>query len=333
MNFTAFQKQVAKQMQERLAESVRVETSQVTKNNGVVWNGIRVFREGVNAAPMIYLDELYREYCDGRTMHSIVGQVIRVYEKSRLEGSIQMDFFLDYEQVRGKIVYRLVNYHRNEELLKTMPHIRFLDLAVIFVCLVMNDSMSGASILINSKHCSMWQVDADELFRAASENTPRYQRICVKSMEEVIQDMFEEKLQVETQRFLNDKYSDYSREQAGRWADEMRAQLERELAVGRESGAFMYVMGNRNKQYGAGTILYPEALAEAAERLGQNLFILPCSVHEVILIPDTGRETAWQLQQMVREVNATQLEAEDILSDSVYYFDRTIGEVTLVCEG
>lgn len=332
MNLTAFQRQVVRGLQARLEEDVTVEANCITKNNGVVWHGICISREGVNIAPTIYLDELYQEYCDGRTMNSILGQVLRVYEKSRFHDSIKMDFFMHYEQVKGKIVYRLVNYQKNEEMLRKMPHMRFLDLAVIFACIVMNDSISHAAVLVREEHCRMWDVNTDVLLQAAVENTPRYNRVYVKGMEEIIREMLEEQIRNDIEDFCRDKVSNRSREKAEEWADTMRAELDEELRTV-HGEVMMYVMGSKNKQYGAGTILYPNVLAEFAQKKEQNFFILPCSVHEVILVPDSGKEDAGKLQQMVKEVNETQLDAEDVLSDSVYYFDRMTGKITLLCEG
>lgn len=332
MNFTAFQNQIAKQVQEKLGKQAKVEVSRVIKNNGVVWNGIRITDAESNIAPTLYLDEFYQEYCDGRTLNSIVIQLLRAFEKSRIRQLVPMDFFLHFEQVRGKIVYRLVNYRKNEERLKTMPHIRFLDMAVIFVCTIMNDSLSSASILISGEHCQMWQVGTDELLEAAVENTPRYHKVCIKCMTEVIEDIFEEQLKEEMERFCNTNKSGFSREQAKEWAVDMQTALKEQIR-GEQGENDMYVMGSMNKQYGAGTILYPGALMEFAGQKRTNFFILPCSVHEVILVPDTGRERADELQQMVKEVNRTELEAEEILSDSVYYFDRNTGKITLLREG
>lgn len=330
MNFTAFQKQVATKMRERLGEEVKVEPNRITKNNGVVWNGLTISKEGSNIAPTIYLDELYQEYCDGRTLGSIVGQMMRIYEKSRINGKVSMDFFLDYGQVKGNIVYRLVNYSRNEKQLEQLPHLRFLDMAVIFACTVMSDQMTDASILISNEHCKMWAVDTNRLMEDAAENTPRHHKVCVKDMEEVIREMFEEQLREEVENFCSKKLWSGSRAEADKWADEMRRGLEAELekAHGEPS---MYVMGSNSKQYGAGAILYPGALMEFAQKKERNFFILPCSVHEVILVPDCGRERADRLQKMVKEVNDTQLDEEDVLSDSVYYFDRNTGKVTLIC--
>ena len=90
-----------------------------------------------------------------------------------------------------------------------------------------------------------------------------------------------------------------------------------------ESDEFgMYVLSNSSKVFGAASILYPDVLKNFAEKLDRDLYILPSSVHEVILLPKRS-ETEWEtLQEMVKEVNATQLEEVEILSDSVYSYTK-----------
>ena len=83
----------------------------------------------------------------------------------------------------------------------------------------------------------------------------------------------------------------------------------------------MYVLSNMSRLYGAGVIIYNGVLDMCRERLGGNYFILPSSVHEVILVPDSGDVTKEKLGEMVREVNATQVEEQEQLSDFVYYYD------------
>ena len=72
---------------------------------------------------------------------------------------------------------------------------------------------------------------------------------------------------------------------------------------------------------GAGIIGYPGFMEMASEKLGGDFFLLPSSVHEVLLIPDDGKTDYRNLESMVREVNATQVELKDQLSDNVYHYD------------
>ena len=84
----------------------------------------------------------------------------------------------------------------------------------------------------------------------------------------------------------------------------------------------MYILTNTEKLHGAACILYQQLLEEFAKKVNDNLYILPSSVHEIIMIPASFAGKASELRQMVEEINATQVEEEEVLSDSVYFFNR-----------
>ena len=84
----------------------------------------------------------------------------------------------------------------------------------------------------------------------------------------------------------------------------------------------MQILSNEGRMYGAVSMLYPGFMQELADKLDANLYILPSSIHEVILIAQTGQEDIAFLKNMVKEVNDTQVLPEEILSDSVYYYDK-----------
>lgn len=58
-----------------------------------------------------------------------------------------------------------------------------------------------------------------------------------------------------------------------------------------------------------------------ARKEKKSLYILPSSVHEVILLPDNGEESPEELRRMIREVNREHVAPEEVLSDNLYYFD------------
>ena len=68
-------------------------------------------------------------------------------------------------------------------------------------------------------------------------------------------------------------------------------------------------------------MLYPDVLAELAGKLGSSFFIIPSSVHELILVPFRKDISVSALKNMIYEVNHTQLGPEDVLSDSLYAYD------------
>lgn len=99
--------------------------------------------------------------------------------------------------------------------------------------------------------------------------------------------------------------------------------------TGGSQGVEMYVATNVNGVNGASVMLYDDLLKNFANKIGKNLFILPSSTHELILVPDTGFMNAKDIKSMVMDVNETQVAADEILSNNVYYFSLDTGSITL----
>ena len=106
----------------------------------------------------------------------------------------------------------------------------------------------------------------------------------------------------------------------------------------------MYILTNRNKINGAGCILYPDVLKTFADMMVHDLYIIPSSVHETLLIPifpddedvvedpDSiyyGMTQEEMLNAMIQEVNITQLTPEEVLSDHAYKYIRATGEIVM----
>ena len=52
-----------------------------------------------------------------------------------------------------------------------------------------------------------------------------------------------------------------------------------------------------------------------------NFFILPSSIHEILILPDDGSYESGSLKAMVMNMNRTRVRPEERLSEHVYYFD------------
>ena len=83
----------------------------------------------------------------------------------------------------------------------------------------------------------------------------------------------------------------------------------------------IYVATVPDKNSGAGVLAYQDFMEQAAEKLGGDFFVLPSSIHEILLIPDDGEQSINFLRDMVREVNATEVSPAEKLTDNVYHYD------------
>lgn len=291
MNFKQFCEKLYKAISEFYGEEVKLEIKDVTKNNGVKLTGLLITEDGKNVSPSIYLNNYFHDYESGKEIDRIIVEIITLYEKVRKNPKVDMDFFKDYNSVKERICYKVINYAKNEEFLKECPHIKYLNLAIVFYYPYSNCSLGKGTIAIRNSHKEDWKVSTDELYRQATENTKRLFPYEILGTEDLLKEFVEEE-----------------------FVDE-NMQLSREMRVP------MYVVTNNIRHFGAAGIMYPGLLHQLAKKEDANLFLLPSSVHEIIVLPDIGQD-AEDLQTMVREVNETQVADEEILSDSVYYYDK-----------
>lgn len=297
MEFTSFSTLVREEVEKMTGDNYRVRLNDVRKNNGVVLKGLTVMQDGSNISPTIYLNSYYDAYEDGLvTLKSVVNDVMDTYNRNRVNRSVDMRYFLNFDSVKDNIIYKLVNTEKNKELLEDVPHVEFLDLSVVFQCLVSEENHGKASILIHNAHLKLWDISIGKLYQVARMNTPRLQNFEIKNMKEVICEIMREE---------NPETFDY---------DKCREELTDSVP--------MYVLSNKNKVEGAACILYPELIKDFADTLKSNLYIIPSSIHEVLLLPVAEFNGIGELKDMIREINDTQVKKEEVLSNSLYFYDR-----------
>jgi hypothetical protein len=208
------------------------------------------------------------------------------------------------------IAYRLINYQANKQLLYDIPHLAYLDLAVVFYLLIDDADFGEATALIHNEHLSMWDIDTATLYEIATKNTPVLLPFEFTSMNQLITHLLLEELkQNELEKDL----------------DQIHNLLET-LSTEEEQ---MYVLSNHKKYYGASVLLYPNVLEEIAIKLQNDFFILPSSIHETIIVPFTDQLEKETLQEMVTEINRTEVDEVDRLSDNVYIYSRDLHEVQI----
>lgn len=309
MEFTSFKTLVRDEVAKRAGEQYQVKINDVIKNNGVVLSGITMLKDDNNISPTIYLNQYYKAYENGDvTLRCIVDEVLDTYERNKVTQSVDMRFFMDYEKVKDRIIFKLVNAERNREMLKDVPHIRYLDFAVVFQCLISDEMFGNATIMIHNAHLKIWGITEKEIYEKAIKNTPKLQKYEIKTMRDVLCEMMLlEEMEGEEDATDKDEYLKELREAAP-----------------------MYVLSNQTRVQGASCILYPDILRDFAEAVKSDFYILPSSVHEVILLPAQGDEDEEGLKRMVWEVNETQVEREEVLSDSVYYYSQEKEELSVL---
>lgn len=314
MNYNEFITVITEEIKTAVGEEVKVGLREVRKNNGVMLQGLTMASAQSNMSPTIYLNAFYEDYRKGKEIETIRDEILHIYYTSKLPVDVNMDFFLKYENVKANLFCRLINYEKNIEFLEDVPHRKQFDLALVCYFSCDHEFLKDGFITITTGHLDSWGIDEEELFKTAWENTREKYPYTQLSMEELVRRMVER----DVRKDLESREEEIEDKEA--W---VRFTVD-EIIKGffRDHKNRMYVLSNLGKTWGAISMLYEDALADLAEELEDDLYILPSSVHEVIVIPVESANTTDYLKEMVTEVNRTQVEVEDVLSDHVYRYIR-----------
>lgn len=96
--------------------------------------------------------------------------------------------------------------------------------------------------------------------------------------------------------------------------------------------ARVYVISNEYEFFGASALLYSDVIGEVVDRIGTDCYILPSSVHDlVVLSTDVFFETD-KLLQLVKQTNTEHVRLTDRLSDNVYVYHIEDGSITILSD-
>ena len=132
MEMTVFRTKVQRAVSEALGEEYSVELREVQKNNGVILQGLMIRRAQENMMPTIYLNSFLKAYEEGVTFADIIRKIVTVYREDAVGKQIDISFFTDFEKVKDRICFRLINRDKNRSFLEKVPYIPVLDLAACF---------------------------------------------------------------------------------------------------------------------------------------------------------------------------------------------------------
>lgn len=284
----------------KLGEEYEVLPKEALKNNGVKLTGVLIGRYEDVIVPMIYIDDILQRIKKGDiTIQEGIDEVFEVplesVEDMTAANTVQN---LTKNDILTHVVHGIINADYNQEYLSNKPYRKFLDLAVVYRMFLEETEDYYKAIVLTNALCAKCGINLAELEEAAKRNTEQ-RGFRVEWLHDILPEL------VESTNPYNQK--------------------SRELLLCSLKGA------SCRDSYGACVLLYEDVFKELSHRLNSNLYILPSSIHEVLVLP--AKFASKNLHQIVKGINRSVIiNPEDILSDSVYYYNKETNRITIAEE-
>lgn len=288
-------------------EKAEITIQQVVKNNDVVLDGLSIRNPDSNLSPNIYLNPLYEQYQKGRNLDELVSSIADTYIENMepIENrtfQVQIEDIKNYEVVKGEIFPRLVNLEKNTTRLQNVPYMQREDLAITYHVKVSGNRDSIGSLMITNELMEVYGVTKEKLHTQAMENMERLSPPVFLPLGEMIVDVMTEDF---------GRNEGVSQEEAKEYVKDM-------IPTG---GPNVYCLTNQYKMNGAVGIMSESIQQMVADRVGGDYYVLPSSVHEVLIVPQSAGMDPEELTDMVNTVNEGCVMQDEILSDHVYQYD------------
>ena len=292
----AFGEEILRRLAETAEQGYSVSMEKVDKNNGQKREGIVIRAEGSRISPVYYLDVMYEQYLQGMSIGDLIEGIWQFYWEEARKKQFDVNDFVDWSRVKKRLFLRVVSTEMNGVLLETTVHKEMLDLStVVYVRMEAPADGGVASVTVRKEHLALWQQSEEEVYELALQNT-RQDNITFVSITNAISAMVSEG--------------------------------EREMLFGDNPMEFdspLYVLTNEAGHFGAVHMLLPEVMDRIADEKEEDLYILPSSINEIMVLAVSEVHNLSCLREIVQDINEMQVPVEQRLSNHVYRYSKGKG--------
>lgn len=295
---------IKEHIREYLPEDYReaeVTLHRTVKNNDQVLTGLIIRKEDEMSAPAIYLDGFAEQFDAGRPMDSIMREIAQIQTETGKPLPFEIPQFTDYGKIRPMLAIRMCDPENNREYLQGKPYTVCGELAATYRVQVMENGNETAAAVVTDNIMRAWGITVEQLHRDAVEAVNERNPVCLYHMEALMDSLA-----------------------YGGDCPNLLDSGEMPL----RDFSFLYVLTNQTKTDGAAALVRDDVLEKVGSLLEANYYVLPSSVHEVLVVPDNGAMSLTELEKMVKDINEAQVGPKDMLSNKVQYYDRDARTLT-----
>ena len=290
MDFKEFVNKLEQDLKDAMADispGATVDVRSVEKLQEGSYTGITISPTGGNVGMNLNANQLFDQMQDGQSYEGVLAVAVSTAERGLHDmPAVDVSELMNYEAAKKYLCFDVVGSDRNADMLEKVPHTDKENISMVYRLQLDSTENGAATVLITNAMMEQFGVTKEQLHADAMENAQEIRPADFRTMAAVMAEMMG-------------------------MPEEMMADM----------APPMYVATNQDKVQGAAVMFYPDFMDQAAKELGGDIFILPSSVHEVLILPDDGNMNAQELKEMVTSINASEVSPEDRLTDSVYHYD------------
>ncbi len=288
MNYKEFRQKVFDNIKDHLSEEYQgyeMRFQDVRKGAGNEYEALMISPTDrkMSMVPALNLTNAFKEYENGMSFDEILDKLADIRMHSTLPNFNKEDI-VDYDKIKDRIIPRLINTAANKDYLADKPHKNIEDLSIVYAVRVSEDSQGFADAVITKNLAEMWGVSAQEIHEKAMDNIAERPPV-FQNIESVL---FGEKENLEIEDVEPEEYT-----------------------------VPFFILTNEQNTKGAVMAINPKTMDRITAKLGE-VYVIPSSVHETLIVPKTYIDDLEGLQKMVRDINASEVRPEDQLSNNIY---------------
>lgn len=285
MRYEEFVQEMYQRIQEILKDEYQVSMEEMIKCNDIRQRKLMLTCKEKQVSPAISMEQFFEMYQSGISLEDCVRAILDCMEEAEQKSDTETwgEMVSSWVTARKRVYPMLVSKERNKEFLKDLVWRPFLDLAVCYVLIFPLDQGWG-NVKIQKEHLTLWGVTEEKLIMQAEKNNLDH-GYELKIIEDVLLEFMGGG--IKKQEYMQDNK--------------------------------IYVLGNQEKLYGAAKLLCSSLMRKISN--GKNFWILPSSLHELILVPEVFELEKEELNKMIQEINTEKIAEWEILSDHAYFYD------------
>lgn len=290
MDFNEFANKLEQDLKAALEDGplgALVQKHGMEKMQGQSYTALTVAPADKNIGMNINVDSLYEQLQYGANYQDVMSYAFD-QAKAFVQDSPQFDVssITDYEQMKSKLFVEVVGAERNAAMLEKLPHVQVEDMAMVYRIQIAEQGGEIATTLVTNQLMAEMGVTPDQLYQDALANSAEMRPVKVQKLSEMLAEM-----------------------------------MEMPVEIVEASTPPLLVVTTEDKIKGASALFYPDVMDQISKEFGGDFFVLPSSIHEVLVMPDSRGIGAEELKDMVTYINGDVVDPADVLTDQVYHFD------------